>query len=577
METITKYITLNKLKCRHPSLIPHIGQDLDGKIVLNENGCWGQIPYDIDIVKCFGFKDLKIYFGCDETAQKARVSFYDILNKWYLFKDIFKTTVYWKKILKNGNYIWVKYEPTFRERITINVISEDKYELSINSESEEDYIGGDTIIGVYVNDDFNDNGGNKMLNFIMKAIGMFCVDEQYITSDNYVPEILYYTDVLTWQKKLKALKASDDCCVENEYELYGGDAFLTYLGVKANEMLYEANYWKDALYLEYDNKKGDYQPTASNLVIDVVLTTDFNPIGTFTVVEPTTLDVNSRATYINSNDYNYLVAQNETDGELFSMGNDLSAINDVYDIYDIYDTDDIGGYKITTESRLHELKRDKKTYCYNKKTQQEEEMDVILVETTNSKFKFEPRYVINSPKNTKYIDGSWYGDVIYSIDSVPDKNGYIEIKYVFGGKLTNKKTYDINSRTGVLYREKVRCEVKNFIQETNLEIKQLNNLGREVNILTSMNIENISNVRVIYDSDNIEVVGTFFMDYPEDITDYKIIMLDYNVKKTEQLVENIDEITIDRGYASAFELHYKIGEINTFEDLQNYQNNIFGL
>ena len=61
------------------------------------------------------------------------------------------------------------------------------------------------------------------------------------------------------------------------------------------------------------------------------------------------------------------------------------------------------------------------------------------------------------------------------------------------------------------------------------------------------------------------------------MTAYKLIMMDYNLGKTEQIVENIEDVTVDRGYASAFELHYKMGEINTFEDLERYQNNIFGI
>ena len=54
-------------------------------------------------------------------------------------------------------------------------------------------------------------------------------------------------------------------------------------------------------------------------------------------------------------------------------------------------------------------------------------------------------------------------------------------------------------------------------------------------------------------------------------------MYDYNLGKLENLVENIEDIDIYRGSASAFELHYKIGEINTFEDLMNYGNNIFNI
>ena len=56
-----------------------------------------------------------------------------------------------------------------------------------------------------------------------------------------------------------------------------------------------------------------------------------------------------------------------------------------------------------------------------------------------------------------------------------------------------------------------------------------------------------------------------------------VIMVDYNFGRSEGIVENVEDVIVDRGYISAFELHYKLGEINTFEDLLNYGNNSFGL
>ena len=37
------------------------------------------------------------------------------------------------------------------------------------------------------------------------------------------------------------------------------------------------------------------------------------------------------------------------------------------------------------------------------------------------------------------------------------------------------------------------------------------------------------------------------------------------------------DVTIDRGNAAAFEKHFKLGECNTYEDLENYGNNYFNL
>ena len=70
---------------------------------------------------------------------------------------------------------------------------------------------------------------------------------------------------------------------------------------------------------------------------------------------------------------------------------------------------------------------------------------------------------------------------------------------------------------------------------------------------------------------------TFIIDESDEMITNKVIMEDYNFGRSETLIENVDDVIMDRGYISAFELHYKMGEVNTMNDIVNYSNNIFGL
>jgi hypothetical protein len=102
--------------------------------------------------------------------------------------------------------------------------------------------------------------------------------------------------------------------------------------------------------------------------------------------------------------------------------------------------------------------------------------------------------------------------------------------------------------------------------------------GIEVNAFKdSEMIEGINSVKVYEIDDNVEVTSEFWIYNNEEMMNNRIIMEDYNFGKIETLVENAAEVSIDRGYVSAFELLYKMGEINTMDDIVNYSNNIFGI
>jgi hypothetical protein len=533
MEVIEKHISLERFKSRHPSLIPYYDVENEGACLeLSSNGNWGKYPCDIDIRQCNAFTSLESYFGGN------RVSFNQIKEKWYFFDDFLKSTKYYRKGEKNNEIFWETYEPLFV----------DKLEIGINLTLDEVY---DNLVGINENaDEFSNNGGLTMLKFVIKALGLFAIDNEYIKSDNYVPEVMYYDAIDSYRNMLKKMKKGEDCCVKGEYEKYGGDAFYIYLGSKLKEKKIEFEYWKGALYT---NENGEY--VSSDMSLSLSLISDFNNVGILTTVEPL-------------EEYDYITS------DYVDYGIEIP----------FYPETDVNGNNIrerkwVTESLLKTLKRTQKSYAYDVLKGEEIELPVILegIDGEVSKFRFSPKYEVGKAKNVKIYDNLPYGDVIYDISI---SGNVATVKYVIGGQLElnddGTYDYDESTLTGIRFQETLFCEYHNYVTDKTIEIRQLMGV-KEVNILDLKRIENEDNALIIYDNETKDVEGTFFMDYTDDLTNYKVIGIDYNLGKTEGLIENIEDIIIDRGYTSAFELHYKMGEVNSFEDLANYQNNIFGV
>ena len=552
MENIKKIISIESLRSKYPGLVPYIRGSVDDKYILGPMGNWDQYPYDIDINLCGEFSVLREKFGC--TEDNGRVSFCQIVSKWRDFNRVFKTVKYHKKIRKRDGYKWVDYEPTLKEKIETPII---KYTTFRNPNWEGN---GPNIniryIGVYENDFFNDNGGGLMLKFLMKAIGLFTVDSTFIRKDNNIPSVMYYCEIETYINRMKMLKTDDKCCLIDEYTEYGGDNFIFYLRQKINERQQIFQYWCERLYM--DNKEN--KPTA-NMYLPVSLNCKYNNIGL----------------------YSDIIVDEENNSVLESNINDESCL------------------RFFSVSRLHELKRTKKTFFEIKEEDDNGNevikqilMPVILDEVGINEFVLTPKYVVGVAKNISIgEDGNIYGDVIYDIQVNDTFEWKYDIYYVLGGRLIlyteeeknnnefgflQNYKYDISSNTGVRYKERVSYEYKNYFTEENLECRQLL-FNQETNILKCGVIRNVKNVKIIYDvidTDSQIVEGEYYPSH-ENRSNTISIMFDYDFNKTERLNKNIDDVVIDRGYVSAFELHYKIGEINTFKDLENYQNNIFGI
>ena len=519
MEIIEKQISLEPFKSRHPSLIPFLDENmvLVGLDVLSVNGNWGNFPCDIDITKCKGYENLASYFNGN------RVSFRQILDKYNIFEEILTNSFYYRKISKKGNFKWITYEPTLSEKYTLPIFP------SLNDKT----VGENTLVGLYRDNSFEENGGLLMLSFLLKALGKFIVDRSYVKDDNYVPEILYYCGIVPFMEMMKRLKNDNKCCGISDYELYGGDKFYQYLVLKKGEIKDECNFWLNALYRDSDRN-------------------------------------------VKISSFNVAVALN---GEMRNMGLYTVCNDDTYDKI----TDHEVEYE--TESMLKYLRMDKLCYCDNNGVEEELPVALVTCDDETAKYEMLPKYCPNRPKNVTVNvsdDGTitYVGDIIYNMVYNDDMTE-VTIDYVISGKLKSEDgqwVYDVESNTGLRFSEVRACEIHDYTKDKNRQLLEL--IGEiEMDILKNPNIiKNVNNAIIISDENmNAEVMAKYNSTQIESITNAPIIMYDYDFGKFESLVENVEDVMINRGFTSAFEMHYKLGEINTFDDLAKYGNDSFNI
>ena len=521
MDIVERKITLDGFKSHYHSLIPYVGIEHDGvgRPIFPEHGNWGTFPYDIDLTKCEDFSELGMYFG------GTRVSFLQLVEKYRLLTDIISKAYYWKKINKRGEEVIKEYHPSLFEKYSIEIVSSEVKEDE-NGEVEEIAIPY-KIWGTYPDDSFNENGGLKMLKFTLNALGFFIVDVKYL-GDNYVPDIMCYTEINEYRRRMKKLRNSRDCCIQDEYEKYGGEEFYVYLGGKLQEMDFEIDKWSKKLYIINN------EPASPELFLTLSLNADFHNIGIYSVLN------------------------DEEFGE----------IN--HDKHVCYNTEN---------GKLKYLRHSKVSYCEKRVDEKviEEQLPFILVEDEERGVLIAKNpYIVGYAKNVQLNFNKFYGDLITSIVTGETED---EITYVMGAEIVhNGDGWEVvDNTTGTKYVEKVPYTIYDYTKYDNLSYPMIKN-GIEVNAFKYPEmIEGINSVKVYEIDENAEVISEFYVYNDEEMTDNRIIMEEYNFGKVETLVENVAEVVIDRGYVSAFELLYKMGEVNTMDDIINYSNNIFGI
>ena len=647
MEIVKKVIHLEPHISRHCSLIPYVSQtnEVDGETSISY-GNWGKYPYDIDINRCENmthpFRHEIIYPQVLLAYFKTnRVSFSVLSNKFYVLKNIIDNAVYYQLIKKNNTNKWVEFNPTFVEKFNI--------EITTDFPSEN---GDVNYIGIYSDNSFVENGGHDMFFFLLKAMGIFVVDNSYISDNNGVPDIMYYAGINAYLDSMEKFKNSENCCKMKEYAFMGDDMFYFYLKYKLSEKEEEAVYWKNALFRDENG-----EIPSPFMTMDIAMTCDANNIGNYTVTETPSETKTSNTNSI------------------------------------IYHRE------VTMESNLKYLRRKKISYCeeWDGKEFKTKELPFILDEIGDgTSYKLTQPYQVGYSKNLHSVNSyTYFGDMIYRMDFREDE-GVVDIYYVLGGEMRDDNgllvyvdndttaddrieledfmnspaSYDNLSADNYLY---LKNELKKEVYK-NDKIKFKGVISSESSIITFRNENTLNEVWVyqigycgnfkgnechygdyvfyygniisqffIFNTDiinrkkfsgikcyeqktwkwynykenswkhkinmlfedsltsssnlfetdyiinakktqmidfanmNNDVCGVFSIwEETEDMLNNCLIMRDYDVGKIDVAVKNNDDIQIDRGFVTSFELHYKLGEIHTMEDMENYGNNFFG-
>jgi hypothetical protein len=180
------------------------------------------------------------------------------------------------------------------------------------------------------------------------------------------------------------------------------------------------------------------------------------------------------------------------------------------------------------------------------------------------------------------IDGETWEDLSEDLNAVT-QDGYFKcgslkfkdykfIKFIYTIGIILDENGDKIDNTGVRYEEVRRCEyVKNYISD----------YGR-------INYLNISNNSVYSEAKNYErpyAKITGLNPNNEYLTDSDLGIFKSSVHNfmDEALIGStfvdfdIPEVNVNRGNYTAMERHYILGEVKSFDDLQNYRNNLFKL
>lgn len=275
---------------------------------------------------------------------------------------------------------------------------------------------------------------------------------------------------------------------------------------------------------------------------------------------------------------------------------------------------DISNYRVfaNVESKLFSLRKFKKSYDdygnelpgiieygikYNSYTNQYEKYvkdHLGLIFEKNQVFNL---VEINDDINNKTF---YYGDIIKDIEyGEVNENGeieyydekkqdsrYIKFTYYIGSSLYKaNNSWEVNDSTGVKYVETYSIEIDNELN--NIEID-----GKNYEILYFDKIDFDSKYITIYDqsldfapkkailsdieytSDELFINNEINDSY--NIINSKLFKEEFKLGITFPLKSEVN-VYVDRGINAAFEKHLILGEINTYQDMENYRNNYFNL
>ena len=601
----------------------------------SKNGNWGKIPYDIDIKRCKTFasfngigniipSELSVFFGNERLSHSMLTTMFNEL------KDDLSTMPFYRLIEKNGNKKWVLVDLSIYEKLNWRTIAN----LPLPDSATE------TEYGLYNNPRFSDYNFSKLFQFLLKAMGMFVVDSSYIKQNNGVPEVMYYMGIDTYLTSMNEFKNAPQCCRMKEYEFMGGDLFYNYLSYKRNEISKEIEYWHNALYRDELKKIVSpfiNIPLALNSEYNNIgiYTAVPNTEETLAITDErkfiSEIESLSQLKFLRRSNITYATIYKNGKEETveFPMILDESIVdeNGVVIEYELGQPYKVGFLKNITKGELG--------YYYGDMIYRmdfiETDKVVNIYYVIGGKFDFKNgRYVYvdvpevpetmpvfeNFVKNPKSIS-SWTIDMyLYMRNELSREELYDNENICFKGEYngstpprtdeeknqtwvfkTNDGNYIIDNGedteifdfslsivtvkkfSGIRFFEQKKWVEHSFKNDIYSIKMLLDNYVKSMNILSLDGyVKNVTNAKLVdYSNTNEVIKGLYYVcEKCEDTNVNSIIALEQDFGKIDMIVENSYDVLFDRGYVTSFELHYKLGEINTMEDMENYGNNFFG-
>lgn len=188
-------------------------------------------------------------------------------------------------------------------------------------------------------------------------------------------------------------------------------------------------------------------------------------------------------------------------------------------------------------------------------------------------------------------DGNCFGDYVRSIEKT---NSQITIEYNIGGKCNSdgspvKSNTDDGGNTGIILQDiysytanySYICSFEGYSTQISGEYIDFDKTAATAtsNELSAKTVDDDGNE--VYANkerkyNQAQILGIRTMDVMDGL-EPKVMFKQDIADGLNFPVESEVDIEINRGAASAFENYFKLGECNTFQDLENYQNNWFNL
>lgn len=588
MENISKNITLECAKNRfYGNYMPALDSETLSPITNIE--CWGDFPYDViiesgDLFDIFSLKD-RLPLLCDNGKYIFR--FGNIARLYGWLKRIARETVFYKLVIRRGQYKWIEVEQEFFD----SGVTFEMYDMSPSISTSGNTMSGEVceIIAVHPEADtfnyyFRPSGTTERceLNFKNFVDNIFSGANDYnfrtpyidlpltITEDvNSVGELLcdeniwkpnkkyYVGDIVRYEDDYYVLEHGENTdkfnVTGNLYNIVNqafisGEAIYNFIN-EIPENLDDLS--KDKLNMLYDDSaptnfwivqafyKGKYDP-------DTMLTSfDDEHHSHWVKIEPKVI----------TNNHNY------DDGDIFIV----SELDDFRSVRKSYDSDgqELPFNVIDIINEYGELIGYDVALIYslgytNYSLKDNGACADFLKEVTFMRD-------LSDSGDTIVFDGV-NKDIIIS-DKLEEGYSYIKFGYYSGCHVIDSgDTQTVDEQTGVHYEETRSIEVVTenvkYSGDTETEftyfsLSELTEESKECN-------PNKACAKVVFDRDTIYSI-------PFHVFSNGKLFGSTFVESSE------DELQISRGIYAAFERHNILGEINSMDDLKNYRNNYFKL